>query len=466
MKIKVQVVIESDGGDTKAVENIACLERGILQPAELGLTLDEAKDLLESMQHTVIEQQVAEYLEQQAHCPGCGKKRRSKGHHNPIVYRTLFGKLRLPSARFFHCRCQPHTNRTFSPLAQLLTERTAPELLYLETEFAALASYGMTVKLLQEVLPLGNTINAATVRNKVHAVGRRIDQELGEEQAFFIDGCEYDWEQLPRPDLPLTVGIDGGYVHSNSQISRKEGWFEVIAGKSVTADGASKCFAFVNNYDSKPKRRLFEVLKSQGMQPNQQVTFLSDGADNVRDLQLYMNPNAEHILDWFHITKRVTVMRQMAKGLGVKGSELRERAIKELERIKWFLWHGNTFRALQTVSWLHMDIDADEPTEKHKKLLQNLEEFETYIRNNAKLIVNYGERWRYGEAISTAFVESTINQVVSKRMVKKQQMRWSQQGAHWLLQVRTRVLNDELREIFQQWYPRFVEQEPPLKKAA
>jgi hypothetical protein len=124
MKIKVQVVIESDGGDTKAVENIACLERGTLQPAELGLTLDEAKDLLESMQHSVVEQQVAEYLEQQAHCPGCGQKRQRKGHHDPIVYRTLFGKLRLTSERFFHCGCQPYTNRTFSPLAQLLTERT------------------------------------------------------------------------------------------------------------------------------------------------------------------------------------------------------------------------------------------------------------------------------------------------------------------------------------------------------
>jgi hypothetical protein len=65
----------------------------------------------------------------------------------------------------------------------------------------------------------------------------------------------------------------------------------VIAGKGVTAEGASKCFAFVNNYDKKSKRRLFEVLKSQGMQSNQQVTFLSDGADTVRDLQLYMMMN-------------------------------------------------------------------------------------------------------------------------------------------------------------------------------
>ena len=64
------------------------------------------------------------------------------------------------------------------------------------------------------------------------------------------------------------------------------------------------------------------------MQPNQQVTFLSDGGGTVRELQMYLNPNAEHILDWFHITMRLTVMLQMAKGLGAKGTELREIARK------------------------------------------------------------------------------------------------------------------------------------------
>src|SRR6266851_1116118 len=42
---------------------------------------------------------------------------------------------------------------------------------------------------------------------------------------------------------------------------------------------------------------------------------------------------------------------------------------------------------------------------------------------------NYGERYRAGEAISGAFVESAVNQVVSKRMVKQQQMRWTSRGA-------------------------------------
>ena len=68
---------------------------------------------------------------------------------------------------------------------------------------------------------------------------------------------------------------------------------------------------------------------------------------------------------------------------------------------------------------------------------------------------NYGERYRNDERISTGFVESTVNYVVSKRMVKKQQMRWSQRGAHLLLHILTRVLNGEWEATFRQWYPGF-----------
>jgi hypothetical protein len=49
---------------------------------------------------------------------------------------------------------------------------------------------------------------------------------------------------------------------------------------------------------------------------------------------------------------------------------------------------------------------------------------------------------------STAFVESAINQVVSRRFVKKQQMQWTLRGAHLLLQTRTRVLNEDLDDLF------------------
>ena len=76
-------------------------------------------------------------------------------------------------------------------------------------------------------------------------------------------------------------------------------------------------------------------------------------------------------------------------------------------------------------------------------------------RSNAGAIVNYGKRHRCGERISTGFVESAVNQVIAKRFVKKQQMRWTPRGAHLLLQIRTQVLNDELRASFEKWYPCF-----------
>jgi hypothetical protein len=34
-------------------------------------------------------------------------------------------------------------------------------------------------------------------------------------------------------------------------------------------------------------------------------------------------------------------------------------------------------------------------------------------------------------------------------------MEWSKRGAHLLLQIRTRVLNDEWEETFRTWYPGF-----------
>jgi hypothetical protein len=41
-------------------------------------------------------------------------------------------------------------------------------------------------------------------------------------------------------------------------------------------------------------------------------------------------------------------------------------------------------------------------------------------------------------------------------MVKKQQMRWTPPGAHLLLQIRTRVLNDTLTNDYRRWYPGFT----------
>ena len=76
-----------------------------------------------------------------------------------------------------------------------------------------------------------------------------------------------------------------------------------------------------------------------------------------------------------------------------------------------------------------------------------------YLDNNRQFIVNYGDRYRHGDPIASGFVESVVNQVVSKRFVKRQQMAWRPRHAHNLLQIRTAVLNDQLRSYVERWYP-------------
>jgi len=218
----------------------------------------------------------------------------------------------------------------------------------------------------------------------------------------------------------------------------------------------AKCFGFVQIYDDKPRRRLWELMKSQGMQENQQVIFMSDGGEDVRRVQQYLHPSSEHLLDWFHITMRVTVLQQQIKGLRLERPTEAAATAKRLESIKHLLWHGNTAEALERLTSLLLELDMlRERSAVAAKVANGLADFETYIRNNEAFIPNFGDRWRQGERISTAFVESTINQVVSRRFVKKQQMQWTLRGAHLLLQTRTKVLNNELEGTFRQWYPQF-----------
>ena len=411
--------------------------------------------------------QAAVFAEAQRSCSHCGKSRSRRGHHY-IVYRTLFGKLRLQSPRFARCTCQEQTTGTFSPLPEFLQERTAPELLYLETKWAALMSYGMTTDLLADVLPLGEEVGTAAIRQNVKRIAERGEQELGKERFLFLDEGTGEPENLSDWKAPLAVGIDGGYIHARDRKSRQEGWFEVIVGKSIETEEKSKCFAFVQRFDTKPKRRLFAVLKAQGMKNNQQVTFLSDGGETVRNLPLNLHPQGEHVLDWFHVTMRLTVMGQMMQGMKESdGPKIVQSLKEELESLKWHLWNGNILPALKIVDGLQIRLDVDRMSEKRKRLLDAVRDFGNYISANQQYIVDYGDRDRNQERIATGFVESAVNQVVSKRMVKKQQMTWTEQGAHLLLQIRTRVINKDLRKDFCRWYPGLpMTEEKPMASAA
>jgi len=260
MRVKLQLVMCNDEGYKETVTDVITLNKNNQRIEHLGLTLAEAKQLLSILQQHVLQHQVDTFLDPCSTCADCGALLKVKAHASR-AFRTLFGTCTLDSPRLEHCDCTHHKTSSFRPLAALLTESVAPELLYMEAKWSSLVSYGMSMDALKDFLPLEATLDVKTVRYDTLKVAKRLEAEQGEEQPCCIEGSPSDWDLLPPPDRSFTVGIDGGYVRN---WFAKQHNFEVIVGKSTCAFGeeaedkmpSSKRFGFVQTLDTKPKRHL------------------------------------------------------------------------------------------------------------------------------------------------------------------------------------------------------------------
>ena len=142
----------------------------------------------------------------------------------------MFGTFTFYSPRLEHCDCKRRKTTSFRPLSALLTELVAPELLYMEAKWSSLVSYGLSLDALKDFLPIDLSLDVKTVRYDTLKVAKRLEAELGEDQASCIESESRDWDLLPSPEGSFKVGIDGGYVHNWFDKKHK---FEVIVGKSI-----------------------------------------------------------------------------------------------------------------------------------------------------------------------------------------------------------------------------------------
>jgi hypothetical protein len=115
----------------------------------------------------------------------------------------------------------------------------------------------------------------------------------------------------------------------------------------------------------------------------------------------------------------------------------------EIDHAKWLAWHGRGRNSAARVKALDASLLARKGYEG-STLWWNLRRLYCYIDNNAGSLVNYGARYRKGLPISSSIAETAVNQVVSHRMAKHQQMRWTDEGVHRLAQVRVADLDGEL----------------------
>jgi hypothetical protein len=187
----MRLIIEArlEGAQTSspkaAATVLAVLERQDQSVADLGLTLAEGRALLAQVQSTLMSQQAAGWIAGRAACCRCGSALAHKDSRS-IVMRTVFGKVALPSPRWWACRCvakQGEPRRPVSPLCKAVPRRVTRELEYLQARWAAHLPYRQATELLREVLPLDQGISLGSTRRTVLAVGKALDTQIEREIA-------------------------------------------------------------------------------------------------------------------------------------------------------------------------------------------------------------------------------------------------------------------------------------------
>ena len=167
-------------------------------------------------------------------------------------------------------------------------------------------------------------------------------------------------------------------------------------------------------------------LSEQGQIPNKLNVF-TDGDPGLKGILMSALPKAVHILDWFHLTRRLTVLKTVLYGKeAIKQfpTNYHDPLCKHLESLKWRLWHGYIGGATNRIKAILFTLRLPTITGKRAavRLRRLIKELLGYLQNNKDSLANYGHRYRNGKRISTAFMESAVNQLIDKRMSKSQQI--------------------------------------------
>src|SRR5260370_42214300 len=147
------MILECVGEDGTESTITLTIERlaGSTSAENLGVNLQESKQIVNRLQDTIVKQQLEEHCEHRRKCFTCGRLRPVKDYRGRRLD-TVLGTVRLRVPRYRRCQCRSGT-QVWNPISEVLSGRVTPELRHLQVSLGAQISYRKAADLLRMLLP-------------------------------------------------------------------------------------------------------------------------------------------------------------------------------------------------------------------------------------------------------------------------------------------------------------------------
>jgi len=301
------------------------------------------------------------------------------------------------------------------------------------------ASFEATSKLFKE--EFGIEISGKQIEKISEYIGKKVfekDTEVAKESFENMHKSVPEISENEKKDITLYIMMDGAAVNTRVEDENGSTWREaktvmVFTDKDIIKRKDDSKIIVKKEYSTyigtveEFKKYVLQVAINAGYGRVKKVVIIGDGATWIRTMCNEIFPDAVQILDLFHLKENIYGYAKYLYGEN------------EVEYTKWAetmidkIIKGNIKGALNMI-----------PT-GHGKLPAGIVNLKIYIENNIDKI-RYEEYKEKGYYVGSGPIESA-NKIILQRRLKQAGMRWSVNGAQYILTLRAKVESNKWNEV-------------------
>jgi hypothetical protein len=352
--------------------------------------------------------------------------------HRPRTLATLMGQVTFKRA-YYHCK---HCGSSCCPYDQKVG-------LGAEQMSVGLARAAALVATVDPFIPATTLLKELTGQHlgdrTVHKVATRVGAIASEQErklALSMATWSVPIEGIEARPRRLYVAVDGVMV-------RRQRWNEA---KCVTCyweqsdgkGGMQRLARYRVRFESAEQFKAFvwSLAMQCGLESAVEVVLLGDGAAWIWDqIAPVLGEKTLCITDWYHVMEHIWDCGKILFGQQTPQTTA---WVKQKETL---LWEG---RYQQLIA----ELNAEHRQSRSIPKREAMEGLVTYLTNQGQRIAY--DRFRAADYdIGSGRVESACKHVVAARM-KRSGMLWSDEGAQYLLSLRTAYLNNKWEDLWDQ----------------